>query len=290
MVRSLKKSLTFISRPSHEAAPPQSLSLGSATLHPLTRMKIDSPGKIAGLVIFSLLICVVLKQIFDEGGDSTRGRAAPPAATPQPAIGQISCITTRYGDKATAAKFENTTGKQLDEVNAIFTFKTENTKDVTIKRYWLSWAPGENKEFSLENESGLLGIFIEKITLSGTCTQGRLDSSWLGGPNADKRGYDSDSKETPEEQGRRKASLASLGHTREPKETLITHQTDKVKKLQEALTAQYKELEAKRSTLKEGGEIDQFNKDAAEYAQRLLELRNEEAYLKGLTEKPKSQF
>jgi hypothetical protein len=253
-------------------------------------MKIESPGKIVVLVILLLLIGVVLKQTFDEGAYSGLGRVEPPPATPPPTIDKISCMTTRYGDKVTAAKFKNTSGKQLDEVNAVFTFKTENTKDVTIKRYWLSWAPDENKEFPLQNESGLSGIFIEKITLSGTCAQGRLDSTWLGGANADKRGFDSESKETPDEQGRREASLASFGYTREPKETLITRQTDKVKKLQEALTIQYKELEAKRSTLKEGGEVDQFNKDAAEYAKRVQELRNEEAYLKGLTEKPKSQF
>lgn len=253
-------------------------------------MKIESPGKVAVLVILLLLIFVVFKQSSDEGAFSTSSRTETPPATPLPTINQISCMTTRYGDKVTAAQFKNTSGKQLDEVNAVFTFKTENTKDVTIKRYWLNWAPDEAKEFPLQNESGSTGIFIEKISLTGTCSQGRLDSTWLGGANADKRGFNPESKDAPDEQGRREAYFASRGDTREPLKTLITRQTEKVKSLQDTLNAQYKALEAKRATLKEGGEVDQFNKDAAEYAKRVQDLRNEEAFLNGLTEKPKSQY
>lgn len=251
-------------------------------------MKSQSPGKIAILVALLLLLFYILTQGYYTSRDSwipNRNSAETPPPTPPPAIDQISCVTTSIGDKVTAAQFKNTSGRQLDEVNAVFVFKTENTKDVTINRYWLSWAPDETKDFTLQD-----GVFVEKITLTGTCTQGRFDSTWLGGAKTDKRGFNPESKDAPDEQGRKEASIASFGYTREPKETLITRQADKVKRLQETLATQYKELEAKRSTLKEGGEVDQFNKDAAEYAKRVQDLRNEEAFLKGLTEKPKSQF
>jgi len=227
----------------------------------------------------SLLVAFVIKQYYGVF------HTEPPQPTPPSVIDRITCVTTSIGDKVTAAQFKNTTGSSLDEVNAVFVFKTENTKDVTITRYWLKWAPDEAKELPLQE-----GIFIEKISLTGTCTQGRFDSTWLGGANADRRGFNPESKDAPDEQGRRAASLASFGYTREPRDTLITRQTDKVKRLQDVLTNKYKELETKRSTLKAGSDVDQFNKDAAEYAKQVQDLRNEEAFLKGLTEKPKSQY
>ena len=43
-------------------------------------------------------------------------------------------------------------------------------------------------------------------------------------------------------------------------------------------------LEARRMNLREDGQIAEFNKDAAEYARCLNNLRNEESFLKGLDE------
>lgn len=242
-------------------------------------MKSSVTGKAIGVAAVSLLVAFILTQYYGVF------HTEPPQPTPPPVIDRINCVTTRIGDKVTAAQFTNTSGRALDEVNAVFVFKTENTKDVTITRYWLRWAAGEAKDFPMQE-----GIFTEKISLSGTCTQGRLESTWLGGANADKRGFDPESEHAPDEQGRIEATLASFGYTREPKDALITRQTDKVKRLQDVLTNEYKKLESKRSTLKEGADVDQFNKDAAEYAKRVQDLRNEEAFLKGLTEKPKLQY
>ena len=242
-------------------------------------MKLSITGKAIAVVVVSLLVAFIIKQYYGVF------HTEPPQPAPPSVIERIGCVTTSIGDKVTAAQFKNTSGSALDEVNAVFVFKTENTKDVTITRYWLRWAPDEAKEFPLQE-----GIFIEKISLSGTCTQGRFDSTWLGGANTDKRGFNPESKDAPDEQGQREAWLASSGYTREPKAALIMRQTDKVKRLQDVLTNKYKELDTKRSTLKEGGDVDQFNKDAAEYAKRVQDLRNEEAFLKGLTEKPKSQY
>ncbi len=180
------------------------------------------------------------------------------------------------------ASFKNMTGKALDEVNAVFTFKTETAKDITVKRYWMKWAPDETKGFSMPEN-----IIMEKATLTGSCTQGRLDTTWVGESPDIKRGFDPTSKMMPEQQGRREGFLSSNGNTRQSWQKLIERQTEKVSLLRETAKKRQKELEVRRSQLQGQGQVDQFTREVTEFSERLQKLQNEELFLRGLAADPK---
>ena len=249
------------------------------------------PGKILLSLITAILFFVVIE---DNNNGSfhycyllVRDFVSPPPPPPPPpppappVIDRLSFTFTYIGDAITDGHFTNT-GALLDEVNVVFTAKTDRGEEVKEKRYWVGWKPGETKDFHISLRD--TNSFVEKITLTGTCTQGRIDSTLLPGAlELQKKSFDPGSKFTALEQGQYLCALAKFGSSRESLDSIKVRQQEKVKALTEELTAQYQKIAARRPALKEE-ELEPFNKEAATYAQRLQGLRNEEAFLKGLEE------
>ncbi len=241
----------------------------------MTSTKSPAPKLTIAVLIFALVVLSVIAwqyyYVF-----------WPPDAAPL-RVTQIACLTDSTGKRVNSAKFKNTGDSQLDEVHITFSFKCEDAKDVVITRYWQAWAPGEQREIPLVST-----ISIQKISMVGTCKQGRLEDTWLPKATVHSHTFDPKSSLTGFEQGRLEALDSILEPEWPAMETIIARQTATVKKLQEALSVQYQELEARRSKL-ESGEVERFNEDAADYARRLQELRNQEAFLKGLIQPPSRQ-
>jgi hypothetical protein len=74
----------------------------------------------------------------------------------------------------------NNSGKDLHEVNVILTLIGEKGEPRSEKRYYVQWPDGETVKVSLSAENSPLNV--QKISLAGSCTEGKIDSAWRNPP------------------------------------------------------------------------------------------------------------
>jgi hypothetical protein len=74
----------------------------------------------------------------------------------------------------------NKSGKDLHEVKMSLTLIGEKGEPRSEDRYYVLWANGQIVKTSLSMENSPLNV--QRISLTGSCTEGRIDSSWPNPP------------------------------------------------------------------------------------------------------------
>ncbi len=71
----------------------------------------------------------------------------------------------------------NKSGKDLHEVKMTLTLMGEKGGPRSEDRYYVLWSNGQTVKSSLSVENSPLNV--QKITLAGSCTEGKIDSEWI---------------------------------------------------------------------------------------------------------------
>jgi hypothetical protein len=70
----------------------------------------------------------------------------------------------------------NKSGENLHEVKVTLTLTGEKGEPRSEERYYAQWSAGQTLKVSLSVENS--PINVQKISLSGSCTEGRINSTW----------------------------------------------------------------------------------------------------------------
>ena len=74
----------------------------------------------------------------------------------------------------------NESGKDLHEVKVVLTLTGEDDQPRTESRYYALWSNGQTIKTPLSEENSPYNV--QKISLVGSCTEGKIDSSWPNPP------------------------------------------------------------------------------------------------------------
>jgi hypothetical protein len=71
----------------------------------------------------------------------------------------------------------NKSGEELHEVRMKLTLTGEDGKPLSEERYYVVWSKGQTIKVSLSVENS--PINVQKISLAGSCTEGRINATWV---------------------------------------------------------------------------------------------------------------